>query len=104
MIIKLLPNGQVPVEDEVQTPSVKGITAYPNPMNRYTNIRIVHDDPTVRKERIDIFNIKRQLVRSLKPVNNETNWDGKDNAGLSCPSGVYQVLFEERKKTSNQNY
>jgi len=32
VIIKLLPNGQVPVEVEVQAPSVNRISAYPNPM------------------------------------------------------------------------
>ena len=91
VIIKLLPNGQVPVEDEVQTPSINAISAYPNPMKNHVSIKIVQDDQMIRNDNIDIFNIKGQLVRSLNLTNGETYWDGKDNIGYNCPSGVYLI-------------
>ena len=91
VIIKLLPNGQVPVEDEVQTPSVIMIIANPNPMKNHVNIKIVQDDQMIRNDSIDIFNIKGQMVRSLKLTFSETIWDGKDNNGSTCPNGVYLI-------------
>lgn len=97
VIIKLLPNGQVPVEDEVQTPSVNIFTTYPNPMTHHVNIKATNDDPSLQNARIDIYNIKGQLVRSLKLTNGETYWDGKDNIGYNCPSGVYLIRSGEGK-------
>ncbi|MDD3103350.1 MAG: T9SS type A sorting domain-containing protein [Candidatus Cloacimonetes bacterium] len=96
IITKLLPNGQLPIEDEVQTPPVSTISAYPNPMKNHVSIKIVQDDQMIRNDNIDIFNIKGQLVRSLKLVNNETNWDGKDKQGRICPNGIYLLRSSNR--------
>lgn len=98
VIVKLLPNGQVPVEDETQAPSANQITAYPNPMKTHLNIRVKNENPSMSAGIIDIFNVRGQLLRSLKPIHGETSWDGKDNAGLSCPTGVY--LIRAREKTN----
>jgi len=97
VIIKLLPNGQVPVEDEVQIPLVNKIKTYPNPMTHHLNIKATNDDPSLLNARIYIFNIKGQLVRTLKLSNSEANWDGKDDAGHNCPSGIYLIRSGERK-------
>jgi len=97
VIIKLLPNGQVPVQDDVQTSPVNLLTAYPNPMTNLITIKATNDDPSLLNASIDIFNIKGQLVRTLKLSNREANWDGKDDAGLSCPRGIYLIRSGERK-------
>ncbi len=97
VIIKLLPNGQVPVEDEVQIPLVNKITTYPNPMTHHLNIKATNDDPSLLNASIYIFNIKGQLVRTLKLSNREANWDGKDDAGHNCPRGVYLIRSGEGK-------
>jgi hypothetical protein len=95
VITKLLPNGQLPIEDEVQTPPVNAISAYPNPMKDHLNIKITQDDkPVIATSHIDIFNIKGQLIRSLKLVNNETNWDGKESGGKPCPKGIYLLRYQ----------
>lgn len=91
VITKLLPNGQVPVEDQVQTPSVNRISAYPNPLKDHVIIKVTHDDSRVHNDIIDIFNIRGQLVRSLKLTNSETQWDGKDYTGETCPTGIYLI-------------
>jgi len=100
VIVKLLPNGQVPVEDETQAPSATQITAYPNPMKTHLNIRVKNENPSMSAGTIDIFNVKGQLLRSLKPIHGETSWDGKDKTGLSCPTGVYFVRIETGKTTA----
>jgi hypothetical protein len=97
VIIKLLPNGQVPVQDDVQTPPVNAISAYPNPMKDHLNIKITQDDkPVIAANHIDIFNIKGQLIRSLKLTKGETVWDGKDNNGNTCPNGVYLIRSADK--------
>jgi len=94
---KLLPNGQVPVADEVQTPPVNAISAYPNPMKDHLNIKITQDDkPVIAANHIDIFNIKGQLIRSLKLTKGETVWDGKDKQGRICPDGIYLLRSSNR--------
>ncbi|MDD3662850.1 MAG: FlgD immunoglobulin-like domain containing protein, partial [Candidatus Pacebacteria bacterium] len=97
---KLLPNGQVPVADEVQTPPVNAISAYPNPMKDHLNIKITQDDGAVTGEnRIEIYNIKGQLVRSIEVSKGETEWDGKDKQGKHCPLGIYLLRFNESLTT-----
>ncbi|MDP3113506.1 MAG: hypothetical protein Q8M98_01895 [Candidatus Cloacimonadaceae bacterium] len=65
VIIKLLPNGQVPVEDEVQTPSVNKIIANPNPMKNHVNIKIVQDDQMIRRDCSKTITILRCFTRAL---------------------------------------
>lgn len=101
-IAKVLPNGQVPVEDEVQTPPLPRITVYPNPMKNYINLKVSQDSPlTLTCNTLEIYNIRGQLVKTLKTPNNCTYfWDGKDNQGKVCPNGVY--LIKDRQGTYKQ--
>ena len=90
LITKLLPNGQLPVEDEVQSPTATMISAYPNPMKDEIRITIKQDNSfPIQANRIDIFNIKGQLTRSLELTKGETVWDGRDNGGKPSPKGIY---------------
>ncbi len=90
VIIKLLPNGQVPVEDEVQTPQVSKMLAYPNPMKGRLHITFPLDDLLKSNENIiEIFNIKGQLVRTVQLRSGESEWDGKDILGNPCSNGIY---------------
>lgn len=95
IITKLLPNGQLPIEDEVQTPPVNTISAYPNPMKDEIRIKISQDDQSISAEnKLSIFNIKGQLIRSLKLKKGETVWDGKDSGGKPCPKGIYLLRYQ----------
>lgn len=90
LITKLLPNGQVPVADEVQTPMINEISAYPNPMKDDLRIKIKPDSQvSLPQNSIEIFNIKGQLIRSLDLTKGEALWDGKDNVGKPSPKGIY---------------
>lgn len=84
----LVPSG---VTDEV--PGVSALlTAYPNPFNPRTTLRF--HLPAVMTARLDIFDARGRLVRSLA---NETRpageqvvlWDGTDRTGRQAPSGIY---------------
>ncbi|MDD2424100.1 MAG: T9SS type A sorting domain-containing protein [Candidatus Cloacimonetes bacterium] len=95
VITKLLPNGQLPIDDEVQAPPVNTISAYPNPMKDEVTIKIKQDvQSPITDNSIDIFNIKGQFVRSLKLTKGETVWDGKDSGGKPCPKGIYLLRYQ----------
>ena len=85
-------NMPVPIDDEVQITQTALKGNYPNPFNPETTIR--YDVKGVQPVRIDIYNTKGQLIRTL--VNEIKNnghhsavWDGKDNHGSAVASGIY---------------
>lgn len=65
---------------------------YPNPFNPSTTIS--YEIPEDGAVRLDIYNIKGQMVKTLINTHQSLGphtaiWDGKDSNGRSCPSGVY---------------
>lgn len=66
--------------------------AFPNPFNPSTNIK--YEVGRTGNAKMEIFNLKGQLVRTL--VNewhfngeHEIVWNGRDNSGMRVPSGTY---------------
>jgi hypothetical protein len=69
------------------------INNYPNPFNPSTTISFLTTEGTENTE-ISIFNIRGQKIRTLVdeilPAGKHSiNWDGKDNQGAACASGIY---------------
>jgi len=65
---------------------------YPNPFNPKTTIQF--DIPETGKTRVDIFNLKDQLVNTLvhKDLDvgtHQVNWDGRTSSGILSGSGIY---------------
>ncbi|MBN1327218.1 MAG: VCBS repeat-containing protein, partial [Candidatus Cloacimonetes bacterium] len=76
---------------------------YPNPFNPDTNISFSLQEEGII--RLDVFNMKGQLVRSL--VNEElpagyhiVNWNGKDNENKDVGSGIYLYKLNSKKFNS----
>ncbi len=78
---------------------------YPNPFNPSTDISFsVKDASPVR---VDIFNQKGQLVRTLldasrKVGTHTVNWDGKDSSGNGVSSGVYYYRMKSGSFSSTR--
>jgi flagellar hook assembly protein FlgD len=72
---------------------------YPNPFNPSTQIRFqLAELDNINSISIEIYNSRGQKIRTLKayPENfssnkllGSVNWNGKDDKGQICPSGVY---------------
>ncbi len=78
---------------------------YPNPFNPETAINFaIHE---AGKVRIDVFNIKGQLVKTLvnehlEAAYHSVIWNGKDTKGVNVSSGVYFYKMDAAKYTSTK--
>jgi len=81
----------------VETPEFTSITSnYPNPFNSQTIIEyyVANLGPIPAQINIDIYDILGRKVRTLVSERKEVgehmvHWDGKDDSGNECPSGLY---------------
>lgn len=78
---------------------------YPNPFNPSTTFLIKLDRPAVVK--INIYNSLGQLVKVLAGNFIDTGgktirWDGKNDNGLTCGSGLYIAVVESENKILSQ--
>lgn len=84
--------GQLSVFDVEKLTSFKLMQNYPNPFNPKTTIQF--DIPEAGKARVDIFNLKGQLVNALIHTyldvgRHQITWDGRTAAGINSGSGIY---------------
>jgi hypothetical protein len=110
-VAKILPNGQITQnDDELVYPVQTDVTLYPNPMKHSLNIEVTGNKAMRTSEKVKIYNIKGQCVRSislhLKADNKYSAvWDGKDMQGMDCGTGVYLITFaDEQTKIAKKVY
>jgi len=91
------------------TPELPTVTklmnAFPNPFNPNTTLR--YSLKEAGKVRIEIFNLKGQMVRSFSqdhstPGYYQVSWDGKDAQGQKVSSGVYMYRMSSGRYHSTK--
>jgi hypothetical protein len=92
VITKLLPSGQLPVEEILSSPEAI-MYIYPNPMNDHVRICVEKSTTSSNGNYVDIFNIKGQKLCSLQLINSVTEWNGRDNLGRQCDQGIYLIRY-----------
>ncbi len=90
------------VNDQTDLPQPLIVSsAYPNPFTSSTQISIKSEVPV--KITVDVFNIKGELIRSLyKNKAGETlslQWNGRNNKGQVCQSGIYFIKVRSANQT-----
>ncbi|MCB5264614.1 MAG: C25 family cysteine peptidase [Candidatus Cloacimonetes bacterium] len=84
--------------DQISIPVVLTLDQnFPNPFNPNTNISF--SLPLAQAARINIYNLKGQLVKKLLDANlpagqNLINWDGRDDNGKPVSSGIYSYRLQ----------
>jgi len=84
-------------------PLVTGIRSiYPNPFNPSATIMYELEQPA--NVNIDIYNNRGQIVRSFAIGQKEKGshkllWDGTDNSGSACGTGIYFIKMQAGKET-----
>ncbi|HQQ67462.1 MAG TPA: FlgD immunoglobulin-like domain containing protein, partial [Candidatus Cloacimonadota bacterium] len=94
MFMEILIGSATGVDDPGTPPELSRILNpnYPNPFNPETTISF--DMPKAGPARLDIYNVKGQLVKTLFDGTaafgrNSMIWNGTDNSGTAVTSGVY---------------
>jgi FlgD Ig-like domain len=96
--------------NEVEIPAYYyNLSNHPNPFNPSTEISFQISDISDQNLEIQIFNSKGQEVVYL-PITHSQNhqvsveWNGTNNLGRSCPSGVYlyKLVSEEKELAVNK--
>lgn len=88
---------EIPLKDGIQT-------VYPNPFNPSATISYALAKSS--DLHFLIYNTRGQLVRSFSERNKaagnwKTSWNGLDNSGQACASGVYQIIMQTNTGISN---
>jgi parallel beta-helix repeat protein len=86
------------IEDEVQP--VNQLSIFPNPFNPLsTPLTIKHDFGSYSETKVAVYNLKGQLVWSVMADKGATEltWDGRDNHGKTCASGIYQLVLNDSR-------
>ncbi|MDP2173805.1 MAG: GLUG motif-containing protein [Candidatus Cloacimonadaceae bacterium] len=86
---------------KVPRPTLK---SYPNPFNPNTTISF--DLPRATETRLDVFNIRGQKVKTLCSAlfpagSHSIVWNGRDDNGIACASGIYLCRLSFENKTLN---
>ncbi len=99
-------NQVMEAEDSGQLPSITfNLKNYPNPFNPETTISFEISKPG--NIVLNVYNLKGELVKRL--INNQMSngkhsivWDGKDNKGKICSSGVYFYKIESNGRVETK--
>jgi len=88
---------------DVTNPNLYTVSVSPNPFK--TNATIAIKAGNNEAVRLDIYNIKGQMVRSYRPVTDQNGdisiaWNGTDNSGSIVESGIYFYKMSSGKHTS----
>ncbi|MCX5782509.1 MAG: hypothetical protein NT145_07405 [Elusimicrobia bacterium] len=98
---------------DLLAPSLNQILTYPNPFNKRKGamVRFVRIPLSANNVTISIYNVAGELIRTLKegsgvdtlPDSKIATWDGKNDSGNDCASGVYIWLAKcEGNKNSGK--
>ncbi len=90
------------VEDIVIPQFTSLRSVYPNPFNPSTSVRFYVKE--AQNVKINVYNVKGQLISELANDNygqgfHDLVWNGKDNSGADCASGMYFFKMEAAEKT-----
>lgn len=96
VVFQIITTSLIPdsIDDNTLSP-IQNLLVYPNPMKDQLSIKLTQDDGAAHgKNRIDIYNIRGQKVRSIPICKAATPsaqivWDRLDNEGRRCPTGIY---------------
>lgn len=88
-------------DDPITPQLISALRSWPNPFKSSVNISLELKNPAEVK--LDVFNIRGQKLRTISlPAASgirEISWDGRDSAGLPCPTGVYLIRAQGSANT-----
>ncbi len=94
------------VSNTANLPSARWLSASPNPFNPRVWLRWESTQAT--RDRLEILDLQGRVIRSETLSRQaaglrEYQWDGNDNQGQNCPSGVYLYRVQVYSETAAKN-
>ncbi|HNX38862.1 MAG TPA: FlgD immunoglobulin-like domain containing protein, partial [Candidatus Cloacimonadota bacterium] len=92
-------------EDPVLTPPaslISSLSCYPNPFRGSLSIALDLREGAFSS--VEVYNMRGQLIRTIasrafSKGKNTMQWDGRDNSGASCSTGIYLIKASSGKET-----
>jgi hypothetical protein len=85
-------------------PAVSSMSVSPNPFSHNTTISVTL--PKAALTELNIYNLKGQLVRSMRQTNAKADfeqvWDGRDQQNLNAAPGIYFVKLQAGKEQATK--
>ncbi len=75
----------VPVEENAQLPVTSKLSVYPNPFGNSINIK----REGISDEEVNIYNVRGQLVKSIRTTKDNVKWDATTVNGQKACNGIY---------------
>jgi flagellar hook assembly protein FlgD len=91
---------QASTSDDPSLPNLPtiSVSAYPQPFTGSLNLAVKSDDNS--PVRVDIYNLKGQKLKSyISPPNLNIVWDGSDEHGKQCSSGIYLIKAKQNNRS-----
>ena len=73
----------------INQPDLTEVKIFPNPFSKELIILVDNQINMCRK--IEIYNNRGEIVNEISPVGQNNVWDGRNNAGQKCTSGIYYL-------------
>lgn len=96
--------GNTSTDDPVQNP-IPALSCGPNPFTSHTTIRVdISASKAPQKPELAVYNLKGQKVKTLS-LNaqhrgwQDVRWDGRDDKGSRCASGIYLLRLSEQGRS-----
>lgn len=89
--------------EQIEIPKNETILLYPNPINFLkSNLNIRFGKNKEVPQKIDIYNVKGQLIKNVTNERSYYSWDGRDSNNKRCSNGVYflKATFRDGNNTS----
>jgi parallel beta-helix repeat protein len=87
-------------ENQDEVAPVNNFSVYPNPFNpAHASLTVKYDIPKTTSAKLSVYNLKGQLVWKTEVDKKATElvWNGRDNQGRTCASGLYQMRLIDNK-------
>ena len=84
------------IEDSYTANQLQRLQVSPNPFRASIQIDIPRVDRSVSTmQRLEVYNVKGQAVRTFLTDAESVYWNGRDNHGISAPAGVYLIKLKD---------
>jgi len=89
-------------EEETGPHSLVELAVWPNPARGACSLKLSLNE--AGEGQVVLYNLRGQRLRSLATVNGLASWDGRDERGAVCASGVYLARYTDGRRSAARKF